>query len=247
MFPEVHAGEGVCLALCGNDAECPLDAPYCNFIQEYQVGICSPLVLGPGAICTAGPLEDPRVAGYMSLCFDSPNLACAAVPVLLPEGRGFCVAPCDDSRPCTRAEPNIGPYSCSPLTPPNSTDGICTIACSNHPENCLGEGRSGQGYACFDQITTGSPEDILPFCIERLTPPIAPSLLTSDGTGVFLNGGACNTSDASALACAEPTFCAFDGPGVGLCLIGCNPSHTDPCRWVSPTAICTPEGVCGDG
>jgi hypothetical protein len=243
VFHEVHAGEGVCLVLCQTDSECPLDAPVCNFLHIRQFGICSPEELGPGALCTEYPGTDRTVAGFMSICDGDPNdLGCVHVPELFPEGKGFCAGLCDHANPCLRSEPNLGAYTCTSLPGP----GKCTVPCSNHPENCEGLGRNGQGYACFDQIVSGATTELLPFCIERLETATTASLLNYDGTGVFRRGDPCDTRDSSALHCPEPTFCAFEGPGEGLCLIGCDPAAPNACAMVSATATCTPERVCGD-
>lgn len=251
VFPEIHAGEGVCLLSCDANRDCPLEAPFCNTVPGSPRGICSVDQLGPGASCTLlNSVFNPGVAGYSNQCDGTAgdDLVCTSGQGLYPLGTGFCVASCSDEKPCTRVDPDLGPYQCRRLE--NSTEGSCTLECSNFPENCGDAGRAGQGFACFagDRLGSGFPR--LGFCLERLLPALGVSVLSADGLSLLVDGGDCDSDEPAphVLNCPEPTFCAFGSAGFGRCLLGCDPAAVfNSCGSIGPTAFCHPElSVCAD-
>lgn len=272
-FGDVHIDEGICLTFCQDNSDCAAPTPHCNprFFTSNStttpfIGVCSEGSFGRGALCGT---PEPGRLGLTAQC-DTSEATCGAnnanCPVCfagtlsglvnLPEGVGACLSRCSLAQPCeTEAGLN---ETCIPDIFNAEPAGLCSVSCSNFPEDCPGDGAAGNGRTCVGGLQiAGEP---LSFCLDKAagTPLVAATLnsagqITSEGDDCF------GDIDAfSAYRCPRGASCLDDGQGAGLCVYGCGrttPAGGDICRTaVSQTATCAATftqdltvGLCGDG
>lgn len=264
VFGDIHPDEGLCLAFCQNDGECGGSTPYCNpkvFTSSSTVtpfiGVCSTGKYGQGGLCGS---ENPAKLGVASRCDSSdaahPNMACFGTPDV-PDGLGACIALCNTTDSACRPNGPSGlAQTCVPFPeifdPGDDFSGLCSVECDNFPDNCAGDG-AGVGQYCSGPFQFSQTGNSFSFCADRTTPSWVGATFNSQGM-VVSQGDNCG---GNATKCPEPGFCAGDGSGNGLCVVGCNTSTTamtTACSTLlnSPTAVCLggiftePAGLCGD-
>lgn len=271
-FNDLHPDEGLCLALCEGDDECPTDTPYCNpdvfsrtstSGETIGIGACNVAKIGQGGICGS---TNPEKFGFLAGCDNSSDTpdgtVCVPIGGLTPDGQGICMTPCMDATECG-TEPNGDAQVCSSgfFT---SGAGVCSSGCTNYPDTCAGDGENGVGRFCMAYL---ADEDSNPVgvCMDRREPALIPATVdsagnvTQPGDNCFAPGGSLAFTQ-----CPNPGHCEIVDfqQGVGICVFGCATADvTGPtsCPDVlgSVTATCaqvfqqggepvTDIGLCGD-
>lgn len=268
-FSDIHVDEGICLSFCQDDTECAAPTPYCNprlFTSTATatpfIGVCSERAIGAGSFCGS---QDPDKLGLTSRC-DTSEAACgpnqASCPVCIglpagfaPDGLGVCTPRCSATVPCRDNENGL-PQNCIEGFLGSQPDGVCSVGCTNFPENCSGPGVNNLGRTCVTGLAIG--QDPFNFCTDRYGPALVAATVDSAGQLVS-EGDDClaDPNNFSNFRCPQGALCLDDGNGAGLCLYGCgrvNPADATICDTVlTQTATCAPifqdqtVGVCGDG
>lgn len=257
VFGDLHPDEGLCVATCEADAECPTDTPYCNpevFTQTatsgetIPIGSCSTGKFTQGSICGSA---DPAKVGNASGCdtsADTPdNTFCVPIGGLTPDGVGICMTICDDGGQfgaCTGLEPDGSAQTCSGgfFT---SGAGVCTSGCSNFPDACSGDGEFGNGRFCMSYLTDDNMDPV-GICMDRRDPILVGA--TFDGSGNLLTQGDNCFGSGGSLAftqCPNPGHCEIIDfqAGTGVCVMGCGDTGTVESATYCDSAL----GITGTG
>ncbi len=259
VFGDLHPDEGLCVATCEADTECPSDTPYCNpqvFSQTstagetIPIGSCSTGKFTQGSICGSA---DPAKVGNASGCdtsSDTPdNTFCVPIGGLTPDGLGICMTICDDGGQfgaCTGTEPDGSAQTCSGgfFT---SGAGVCTSGCTNFPDTCSGDGEFGNGRFCMAYLSDDNMDPV-GICMDRRDPILVGA--TFDGSGNAVNQGDNCFAAGGSLAftqCPNPGHCEIVDfqQGVGLCVMGCGDTGTAESATYCDSALgLTGTGTC---
>ncbi len=229
LFDTLNPDEGACVQPCGRagDAACPTEYPYCNNIGlgvgTSTAGVCSVGRLGFGSL--SNWTEDPDKAGLTTFCdADAPgdivvlDLNVINIPAFL------CVEECFEGgttpdEPCVSTDAT-NPVECRVLNAETGS-GVCVHGnADSFPDNCGGDGAFGNGRGEWG-VQFGQTDPIpANWCVDRLNTLLAVSSFNSMGM-IGTQGDNCG-SGLDQFRCPEPTFCAGDGQGGGLCLTGCS-------------------------
>lgn len=240
VFGDLHPDEGLCIATCEADAECPAETPYCNpevFVrtsssgEQLPVGSCATGKYGQGSICGS---DNPAKAGFASGCDTSAstpdNTFCVPIGGLTPDGFGICMTICDDGAqygPCTGVEPNGTAQTCSGgfFT---SGAGVCKSDCTNYPDECSGDGEYGNGRFCMALLS--DDQDVpVGICMDRRDPILVATTFDADGNIAQQGDNCFGTGGSLAFTqCPNPGHCEIVDfqQGIGLCVFGCGETGT---------------------
>lgn len=252
-FGDIHPDEGLCLATCEANEDCPASTPYCNpgvFTgtsstgEQISIGNCSTGKFTAGSICGSG---DPDKVGFSSGCdnsADTPdNTFCVPIGGLTPDGYGICMTICDNGAqygPCTGSEPDGTPQFCSGgfFT---SGAGVCTSGCTNYPDACSGDGEFGNGRFCMSYLADDEMNPV-GICMDRRDPILVPSTFDADANPVSQGDNCFGQGGSLAFTqCPNPGHCEIIDfqQGVGLCVFGCGETGTATSAAYCDTALGT--------
>ncbi len=228
LFDTLNPDEGACVQPCGRagDAACPTAFPYCNpiglAVGTSTAGVCSVGRLGFGS--PSNWTEQDDTAGLTTFC-DADTAADIVVLDLnvLDIPAFLCVEECNEGgtspdAPCVSTDAT-NPVVCQVLDA-DTGDGVCIHGdADSFPDSCGGDGAFGNGRGEWG-VQFGD-DDAIPanWCVDRLDPLLLPSAFDSAGN-LSTQGDDCGR-DLDVFRCPEPSFCAGDGQGGGLCLTGC--------------------------
>ncbi len=226
---ELNPDEGACVQLCGRagDANCPAEFPYCNpgllEVDTSTAGLCSVGRLGFGA--WGGFTEDPNLAGFASICdqADPADLVLLGLQVIgIPAG--VCIEECNSGgtspdQNCVSTDAT-NPVECVVLDAATG-DGVCIHTnVEQLPDTCGGGGSYGNGRTGFG-VVFGDARIPANWCVDRLDPVLTVSSLSTAGQ-LSSQGDNCAARPLDEYRCPDPTLCAGDGAGNGVCLVGCS-------------------------